>query len=137
MDYSAQDKCILIVDLQEYWRTISADALIRRGYDVCVLSDYDYSPASANCHGKPPDLVILGCASIGSEEQEFIKKVMADKRHLVVLSTSLPWADMRSLFLAGADDVADKSYDPGHIVNIVEEAFENVSTRRKRENPDE
>lgn len=131
MDRFRKDNRILIVDRQDYWRELSAQALAQKGYFVRVLSDYDYSPGSAYFDGKPPDLVILGCARIGREEQAFIKKVMDDRCRLVVLSTLLPWGDMRSLFLAGANDVADKTYNPDHIINIVEEAFENATWQLK------
>lgn len=131
MDKASQDKRILIVDRHEDWRNSSADALRRKGYSVLALDDYDYSAGTSYLDGEPPDLVILGCARIRREEQEFIAKVMADQRHLVVLCTSLPWDDMRSLFLAGASDVADKTPNPDHLVNIVEEVFDNVATRQE------
>lgn len=130
MDRAPEDKRILIVDRHEDWRNSSASALRRKGYSVLALSGYDYSAGAAYFDGEPPDLVILGCARIRREEQEFIAKVMADQRHLVVLCTSLPWDDMRSLFLAGASDVADKTPNPDHLVNIVKEVFDNVVTRQ-------
>ena len=126
-----KDNHILVVDRQDYWRELSTKALTQKGYLVRALSDYDYSQESAYFDGQPPDLVILGCARIGHEEQAFIRKVMDDRCRLVVLSTSLPWGDMRSLFLAGANDVADKTYDPDHIINLVKEAFENVAWQGK------
>jgi DNA-binding NtrC family response regulator len=123
------DKSILIVDRQEYWRKLCADALAGKCYSVHTLSEYNYSPGSAYFDGLPPDLVIFGCARIGNEERGFIGKVLDDKRRLVVLSAVLTWMDMRSLFLAGALDVTDKPYDPAHIVSIVEEIFETVVSR--------
>jgi len=131
MDNSNEYNRILIVDRQDYWRGLSAQTLAQKGYFVRTLGGYDYTPGSAYFDGEPPDLVILGCAKIGDEEKEFISKVRHDRRPVIVLSTSLPWADMRSLFLSGANDVADKTYDPQHIINLVEEAFENAAYRLK------
>lgn len=114
------NKTILIVDQQAYWRRISAKALEEKGFEVKVLSSYDYSPETAYFDHNPPDLVILGCASVKREEREFIQQVLADGPHLLVLCASLPWRDARSVFLAGADDVTDKPYDPEQLVSEVE-----------------
>lgn len=113
-------KTILIVDRQAYWRRISAKALEEKGFEVKVLSSYQYSPETAYFDHNPPDLVILGCASIQREEREFIQQVLADGPHLLVLCASLPWREARSVFLAGADDVTDKPYDPEQLVSEVE-----------------
>ena len=129
MDREPEDKRILIVDQHEHWRESSADALRRKGYSVLTTGDYDYFAGMAYFDGKPLDLVILGCARIRRDEQEFIAKVIADHRHLVVLCTSLPWDDMRSLFLKGAIDVADKTHNPDHLINIVEEVFDSEASR--------
>lgn len=94
-----------------------------------VLDHYNYTRETAYFKDSPPDLVILGCSSIRHEERELINKVLADHRHLVVLCASLPWGDMRALFLAGADDVADKPYDSDRLVSIVNEAFMAMSDR--------
>lgn len=123
------NKHILIVDRQEYWRRLSAEALAGQCYSVHALGEYNYSPELIYFDGAAPDLVILGCPRIGDEEREFIEKVLDDKRRLVVLSAMLTWTDMHSLFLAGAEDVTDKPYDPARIVSVVEEAFETVVSR--------
>ncbi|HEU4874773.1 MAG TPA: hypothetical protein VFT44_16850 [Pyrinomonadaceae bacterium] len=122
-------KRILIVDRQEYWRGISAKALEEKGFEVKVLSTYDYSPETAYFNDKPPDLVVLGCASVKREEREFIQQVLADGPHLLVLSASLPWRDARSVFLAGADDVTDKPYDPDQLVSTVQEVLKSKVIR--------
>jgi DNA-binding response OmpR family regulator len=117
---STLHKRILLVDRQEYWRGISAKALEDKGFQVRVLSSYDYSTETAYFDQEPPDLVILGCASVKREERDFIEQVLADGPHLLVLCASLPWRDARSVFLAGADDVTDKPYDPEQLVSTVE-----------------
>lgn len=124
MNHAAKTRHVLIIDRQHSWRDKAASALENNGYSVRVLGSYDYTPENAYFGDKPPDLTILGCSRIKHEERELINKVLADHRHLVVLCASLPWSDMRSLFLAGADDVVDdKPYDSTRLVNIVEEAF--------------
>ena len=120
---TAEVKHVLVVDRQEYWRGLSTAALRGRGFSVKTLGTYDYSPEAAYFDGQPPDLVVLGCASIRREEREFIEKVLSGGTHLVVFSASLPWRDARSVFLAGADDVADKPYDPNQLLNTVDEVF--------------
>ncbi|GEM_PF-1313991 len=124
-----QTKHILIIDRQDHWRRLSAEALEKEGYEVRVLNHYDYSSDARLIGGQPPDLVILGCAIIGRDERELINKVLSDKRHLLVFCSSLPWGDMRSVFLAGADDVADKTYDPMRLTGIVNEAFISMEAR--------
>lgn len=119
----AEVKHVLVVDRQEYWRDLSTAALKRRGFSVKSLGSYDYSSEAAFFDGKPPDLVVLGCASIKREEREFIEKVLSGGAHLLVFSASLPWRDARLVFLAGADDVADKPYDPDQLLNTVDEVF--------------
>jgi len=111
---------ILVVDQLAYWRSLSARTLKERGFEVRELSSYDYSPETAYFNRRAPDLVVLGCASIKVEERELIKRVIADAQHLLVLCTLLPWGDARWVFLAGDDDVTDKTYDPDRLVSIVE-----------------
>jgi DNA-binding response OmpR family regulator len=120
---------ILIIDRQPYWRDKASGALEAQGARVHVLGSYDYVPETAYFNGEPPDLVILGCSSIKHEERALMSEVLADKRHLVVLCASLPWADMRALFLAGADDVMDKPYDSNRLVGIVANAFTSIAIR--------
>jgi DNA-binding response OmpR family regulator len=126
---TSEVKHVLVVDRQEYWRGLSTAALKKRGFSVKSLSTYDYSPETVYFDGKPPDLVVLGCASIKREEREFIEKVLSEGAHLLVFSASLPWRDARSVFLAGADDVADKPYDPNQLLNTVDEVFKSKVPR--------
>lgn len=127
MNDSAKGKYVLIIDRQPFWQDKAVAALEKKGYLVSALGTYDYASETSYFKGIPPDLVIIGCSSIKHEERELINKVLADHRHLVVLCASLPWGDMRALFLAGADDVVDnKPYDSDRFVSIVEEAFEGM-----------
>jgi len=126
---STPPKRILIVDRQKYWRGISAKALEERGFEVRVLSSYDYSSETAYINNEPPDLVVLGCASVKREERDFIQQVLSDGPHLLVLCASLPWRDARSVFLTGADDVTDKPYDPDQLVSTVEEVLKSKVIR--------
>ncbi|MFN0087533.1 MAG: hypothetical protein ACKVX9_19240 [Blastocatellia bacterium] len=126
-------KRVLIIDRQKGWRDEASQALSEKGFYVGVLDHYDYSPAEAMIAGEPPDLVILGCPGIGREERELIHRVFEYKQHLLVLSTSLRWADMRALFLAGADDVMDKPYESTRLMDIVNQVFDNISSRSSYE----
>jgi DNA-binding response OmpR family regulator len=124
----AQTKRVLIIDRQSFWRDKAALALGSQGYEVQILDTYNYEPGLAYFAGGPPDLVILGCSRLQHDERELINNVLADHRHLVVFCSSLPWGDMRTLFMAGADDVVDKPYDSARVVSIVEEAFANMGS---------
>lgn len=122
-------KQIVLIDSQEYWRNLATRALEAAGYDVYATGSYAY-PLPANVHSERPiDLIILGCASIGPAEQQVIERVLQHKHHLLVLSTALSWHVMRSLFLAGVDDAADKPYDPQHLVDTVEQVFKSIASR--------
>jgi DNA-binding response OmpR family regulator len=123
IESTAEVKRVVVIDRQEYWRELSTGALKERGFKVKSLSTYDYSPETAYFDGEPPDLVVLGCASIKREEREFIEEVLADEVHLLVFCASLPWREARLVFLAGADDVADKPYNPAQLLNTVDEVF--------------
>jgi DNA-binding response OmpR family regulator len=133
MNDPKEPKRILIIDRQKGWRDEAALLLSGRGFSVGVLDHYDYSPAAALIAGRPPDLVILGCPGVGRGERELIHKVFEHKQHLLVLSTSLRWSDMRALFLAGADDVMDKPYESARLMDVVQQAFNNISSRSSYE----
>jgi len=121
-------KHILLIDKQASWRERSARALAREGFAVDSLASYVLPNEGA--HGAfRPDLVVLGCASVGPEEQELIGQVLRRKLHLLVLSTSLPWHIMRALFRDGANDVTDKPYDPDLLVETVNQALESIVDR--------
>ena len=126
MNPTLESKRVVVIDCQDHWRELSIGALRAEGFTVEVLDNYDFPPVPP---GEEPDLVILGCARIRPEELELIKRILDQKLHLLVLSTSLPWQVMRHLFLAGADDVTDKPYNPEHLVNIVTEVFKGLSPR--------
>ncbi len=128
MNIPSKSQRILIIDHQDYWREITAKVLKDSGFLVRVLNNYDYSP-SIDIEGGAPDLIVLGCASIKREERELIEKILANKIHLLVFSASLPWGDMRNVFLTGADDITDKSYDPQRLVITIKEAFTSISAR--------
>lgn len=118
-------KRILLIDHQEYWRKRSAAALEEAGFVVDTLSHYDYSPRDE----ERPDLVVLGCTAINPDEQKLIGHLLALKLHLLVLCTSLPWRVMRALFIAGADDVAEKPYNPSHLLSAVDHALRSIAPR--------
>src|SRR5258705_760110 len=125
MSRQVERKRILLIDRQDSWRERSRYALRDTGFEVSTLDHYDSPPGDPS--GPAPDLVIIGCASIGPEEMQLILQILEHKIHLLVLSTALPWKEMRALFLAGADDVTNKPYNPDLLVSIVTQAFENLA----------
>lgn len=129
MEDKPNAKRILIIDREQTsWLDDSARALRQAGFEVSELDRYEYPPAGQPAEEKP-DLVILGCAGIKHAERELIRLILEDHRHLVVFSISLPWSVMRSIFLAGVDDVMDKSYDPTSLVGLVNHALQSAVPR--------
>jgi DNA-binding NtrC family response regulator len=119
-------KSILLIDKQTSWRERSHRALERAGFSVRSISDYTL-PEQDDAQGDRPDLVVLGCASVGAAEHALIGQVLLRKLHLLVLSSSLPWHTMRALFRQGADDVTDKPYNADQLVATVHEAIESIA----------
>ena len=115
---------ILIIDRQEYWRRLSAHTLREAGFEVIEVDDYGEEWRTVVDDIAPIDLIILGCVAIGDEERQLIEEILQQHHRLLVFCTSLPWRVMRALFLLGAEDVADKTYDPRQLLETVEELFE-------------
>ena len=126
MKINTHNKHILLIDHQPYWREISTNALREAGFTVDMLETYHDLPSQKCVEEKKPELVLLGCNRIGTEEQRLIDEVLNQKQHLLVLCTSLSWQTMRTLFLKGVDDILDKPYNPAKLVNIVRETLENI-----------
>jgi DNA-binding NtrC family response regulator len=121
-------KRILLIDRQLYWREAFAHALRTAGFTVCALDTYtDVLPPDC-LKGEEPDLVVLGCVRIRPEEQLVISQILARKHHLLVLSVTLPWHVMRSLFLQGVDDIVDKPHNPATVVDFVNQVLESTVT---------
>lgn len=130
MEHNSHPKHILLIDGQNYWREHSAQALQEAGFSVQTVNTYKVTVIDRLTAQKTPDLIVLGCADISSHELEVISHILKKQRHqLLVLSNSLPWQTMRALFLAGANDVADKTYDPNRLVDIVEQALRSTFPR--------
>lgn len=119
-----EQKSILIIDRQNSWREAAATALRSSGYMVYTQDKYDSEFIIDS-----PDLIIFGCVRIRSAERRFIKKLMVNKLHLLVLSSSLPWSLVRPLFLDGVEDVTEKPYQKDRILKAVEEVFDNMSPK--------
>jgi DNA-binding NtrC family response regulator len=131
MTTESEPQQVLILDRQAFWRDLLASGLEAEGFVVQALNDYNYPLPARGGEPRPPDLVILGCTSVGPDEQNLIQRVLNEKQRLLVLCTTLPWRTMRSLFLAGAEDVADRTYDPDYLVGIVKEALESSRMRKR------
>src|SRR5689334_19746783 len=122
-------KRILVIDRQKDWRLSTANFLRELGFLVKDCESYDYTPAMAQIEGRIADLVILGCAVIKHDERELIGEILKHGHHLLVFSASLPWGDMRSVFLAGVDDVTNKTYDPNRLRTAVTDVLANLASR--------
>lgn len=117
------NKHILVIDHQHSWRELSLHALRKAGFSVEGSSNYhDYSLWQADS-----DLIILGCAQVGTEEQQLISQILKGKRHLLVLSAYLPKSVMRALYMQGVYDIVDKPYSSNALVNIVREVFDTIA----------
>lgn len=114
---------ILIIDKQEHWRRLSTLTLQNAGFQVFEIGDYSDKWERVANDLVSVDLIILGCATIGPEEKRLIQQILQHQYRLLVFCTSLPWRVMRSLFLLGAEDVTDKTYDPRYLLETVEEMF--------------
>jgi DNA-binding response OmpR family regulator len=123
MKTSAEGKRILLIDHQSSWREAAGNVLTERKFLVRTSDAYTYSEPQSYVQGRPPDVVILGCATVKREERRLIKDIIAHNRHLLILCAALPRQDVRQLFLAGADDVSDKPYSPRNLLRVVGEAF--------------
>lgn len=118
---------VLIIDKQDYWRGLSEQTLRDVGFTVDTRDTYDWPPLVEGVEAKDFDLVILGCVQIEDEEKRLISRILENGAHLLVLCTSLPWMVMRSLFLAGADDVTNKPYDPERLTSIVQQVLNTIN----------
>lgn len=125
MNNTNKAKRILLIDRHGRWRDRSTAALESGGFIVRALSAYD-DPTSEI--GVAYDLVILGCAAVDADEQKLIGHVVRTRNPLLVLSTHLPLTRMRSAFLAGASDVANKPYDSKHLLELVGQVFRKMQS---------
>jgi DNA-binding response OmpR family regulator len=117
---------LVLIDRQHSWLERSDQALRLAGFEVDSLNHYNYPPPNEEPVDTAPKLVILGCASIGQDEFDLINRILQHKDHLIVLSTALPRNVMRSVFLVGADDVANKPYDPNRLVTMVNQVLRSI-----------
>lgn len=116
-------KHILVIDHQSSWRELSTQALRNAGFSVEEWSSYSDPPFLQMY----PDLIILGCARVGSEEQRLITQLLKENHHLLVLSAHLPKSVMRALYMQGVHDIVDKPYSSNLLVKIVREAFATIT----------
>jgi DNA-binding response OmpR family regulator len=114
---------ILLVDYQTTWLERSARSLESCGFTVRSVDTYRYPPNEEADADGAPDLIVLGCASIGPDEQRFIKQVIDSGKPLVVLCSLLSPQVMRSLFLAGAQDVTRKPNNAAELVALVSQTL--------------
>ncbi|MDT4955086.1 MAG: Response regulator receiver domain [Acidobacteriota bacterium] len=123
MNTPLKGKRILLIDHQSSWREAAGNILAEGKFLVRTSHAYTYSEPKCYVQGGPPDVVILGCATVKREERRLVAHVIAHKRHLVILCAALPGEDIRQLFLAGANDVSDKPYSPRNLLHVISEVL--------------
>ncbi len=119
---------IVVIDLQSYWRDYSAETLRSAGHQIRTLQSYQEA-LQLSRERTSWDLILLGCAHVTQEEQRLVAHLIAQQQAVIVLATALSLQDLRSLFLQGARDVADKTYDPAELLTIVAQAQEQLAQR--------
>ena len=97
--------------------------------DETALHDREEQGGNGAVPLQTPDLIIVGCAQIDKEERVLIEQLLAAQYHLLVVSTFLPGQVMRSLFLQGVDDVADKPYTSTSLIAIVQDTLQSIRAR--------
>lgn len=117
------EKRILIIDTQRYWRELATSVLRDQGFRVCDLATYSSFPDAQCFQGEKPDLVVLGCATVGPGEKDLIARIQHQHYTLLVLCTILSSELIRSLFLQKVDDIAEKSYHPGQLIQTLRRAI--------------
>ena len=133
MKRNSKNKRILIVDRESYWRSFSANSLEAAGFAVHTLDSYDYAAFLDYVRDEPPDLIVFGCGKVEPEDQEMIEHMLEQGCHLLVLCTSPEWALVQTLFRAGADDVADKPYDRGRLLDLIRQTLQSIVPRNSYE----
>ncbi|HEX3247830.1 MAG TPA: hypothetical protein VHS05_00275 [Pyrinomonadaceae bacterium] len=131
MNSSIDPNEVLVIDKLEHWRKLSQATLKLAGFKVRVNANYDCPLVSEQKNGSL-DLIILGCAGIGSDELQLIDRVRSNKLRILVLCTSLHMPAMRLLFLRGADDVAEKPFDSKQLLDVVGHAIQHITARSAR-----
>jgi DNA-binding response OmpR family regulator len=120
---------IFVIDKNEEWADLVVPALEESGFSVSDFNDYEETVIKSSILEERPDLVVLGCVKISNNEYNLIDFLLEEKLHLLVLCTTLPQKVMRTVFLAGADDVTEKPFDPNRTVKTVNEVLKNISNR--------
>jgi DNA-binding NtrC family response regulator len=122
---------ILVIDHQQYWRELAAEALRSAGYAVTTAAIYDEVLPQHQDFA----LILLGCAGVEPEERLLIMRLLARKQYVIVLAASLSAQVMRALFIKGVEDAGDKTYDAADLVETVERALERIRSRKSFQYP--
>lgn len=114
-----RSRLIWLVDRRDYWRERYARALGDAGYRVKSWERYRL-PGKGLAHlAEEPTLVVLACTEVGDPEWDLVTEMVSRRHRLVVLASSLSAPVMRSLFRAGAEDVAETPASGGELVELV------------------
>ena len=106
-----------IVDHQDFWRTLSVDALRSAGF---FIQDYkEYSEVLSASYNSKPDLVLLGCITSQAEERDLLQKLARRGWLVVVFASSLSVADLRDFFHAGAVNVVERPRSAEELLSVV------------------
>jgi DNA-binding response OmpR family regulator len=108
---------IWVIDRQDHLRTPIIQALHQEGFSVQPYKDYNELFRSSD--PVQPDLVLLGCLRSQDEEKKLVEHLARQGRQVLILTSSTSLADMRSFFLSGALDVAERPHSRESLLSLV------------------
>ncbi len=118
---------IWLFDRRDYWRQWGIRALTQSGFAVRSWNQLVWPPEGEEMTEVHPDLVVLACSVIREEEMVLVEKLAPGPAPILILALLVSGEAMRSLFLAGAYDVADQPATPEGLVELVEQALADTS----------
>lgn len=123
-------KHILVIDQQNSWRK-QAECMLRNAhFSTHSFGEYNHSQILSYTREEHTDLIVLGCAHIGLDEQKLIGFLLKNQYHLLVFCTCFSIQIMRALFLKGVDDIEDKTYNQYTFLDAINCVLNNADTSK-------
>jgi DNA-binding NtrC family response regulator len=126
-------KHILVIDQQTSWRNQAEGILKDAAFSTHTFGEYNYPQLLAYTREKHADLIVLGCAHIGPDEQKLIEFLLKHHSHLLVFCTCFSTQIMRALFLKGVADIEDKTYNQDAFLEAIHCVLKNVDASSTNE----